>query len=61
MKIGIVVRHSSLPEPENVPSYAQARAAALAAEEAGFDSIWLFDHLLFQPCPWAGWPHVGHR
>jgi probable F420-dependent oxidoreductase len=30
------------------PAYAEIRALALEAEEAGFDSIWVYDHLLYR-------------
>ena len=47
MKIGVV-----LPIAENdegqIARYAEVRALALQAEEAGFDSVWVFDHLLFR-------------
>lgn len=47
MKIGI-----ALPIAENdkgdQASYADVRTMALQAEETGFDSIWVFDHLLFR-------------
>jgi probable F420-dependent oxidoreductase len=47
MKIGLV-----LPITENadtgVPSYASVRRLARQAEAAGFDALWLFDHLLFR-------------
>lgn len=55
MKIGI-----TLPQADGDPNaplrYADTRAAALRAEEAGFDSVWIMDHLLFQG---EGQPHVG--
>src|SRR4029079_5527400 len=31
-----------------VPSYPEIRAVAVAAEAAGLDSVWVFDHLLFR-------------
>ena len=31
-----------------MPSYAEIRAVAVAAEAAGLDSVWVFDHLLFR-------------
>ncbi len=37
-----------LPELGPVPSYARVRALALKAEELGFHSIWVGDHLLFR-------------
>jgi probable F420-dependent oxidoreductase len=44
MKIGVHIRT----DERAVSSYTEIREQALAAEEAGFDSIWLFDHLLFR-------------
>jgi len=47
MKIGVV-----LPIAEGdagvTPRYAEIRSLALQAEATGFDSIWIYDHLLFR-------------
>lgn len=43
MKIGI-----QLPEVERPVTWAELRGVALAAEECGFDSIWVGDHLLYR-------------
>ena len=46
MKIGLVLpvgSHSSTPEP-----YPFIRSFARRAEDAGFDSVWAFDHVLFR-------------
>jgi hypothetical protein len=48
MKIGLVVRLAELPETGKAPSYAEIRQTALKAEKGGFDSIWLYDHLLYR-------------
>lgn len=48
MKIGLVVRLAEFPETGKAPSYAEIRETALKAEEGGFDSIWLYDHLLYR-------------
>jgi probable F420-dependent oxidoreductase len=46
MKIGVVLPIS---EADGVtPSYAAIRSYAQRAEQAGFDSVWVFDHLLFR-------------
>jgi alkanesulfonate monooxygenase SsuD/methylene tetrahydromethanopterin reductase-like flavin-dependent oxidoreductase (luciferase family) len=42
------------------PSWADARALAIRAEEVGFDSVWVMDHLIMKgangPLPvWEGW------
>lgn len=49
MKIGVVL---PIGESQGVtPGYATIRAYARRAEQLGFDSVWLFDHLLFR------WPN----
>ncbi len=50
-----------LPEVEWSPSFADYAAMARAAEEVGFDSVWLGDHLLYrgdgreERGPWDAW------
>jgi probable F420-dependent oxidoreductase len=46
MKIGVVLPIAE--ENGSVPGYATIRGYARRAEELGFDSIWVFDHLLFR-------------
>lgn len=46
MKIGLVLPLAEYPWKQ--PSYPEIRSLALAAEDAGFDSLWVFDHLLFR-------------
>ncbi|MFZ0546885.1 MAG: LLM class flavin-dependent oxidoreductase [Candidatus Promineifilaceae bacterium] len=48
MKIGVVIDHVEDSKTGIAPTYTELRERALAAETAGFDSIWLFDHLLFR-------------
>lgn len=48
MKIGVVMPIVEDAEHGRPPDYATIRDLALQAEEAGFDSIWVFDHLLFR-------------
>ena len=56
MKIGI-----QLPEVEREVRWAEIREMATTAEDAGFDSLWLGDHLLFRDQvtgargPWEAW------
>jgi len=53
MKIGVVINHMQNPGSGAVPSYSAIRSIAQAVEAGGFDSIWLFDHLLFRFTPEA--------
>lgn len=48
MKIGVVIplgRNEHLGRPR---TYQEVRELALALERAGFDSVWLYDHLLYR-------------
>jgi alkanesulfonate monooxygenase SsuD/methylene tetrahydromethanopterin reductase-like flavin-dependent oxidoreductase (luciferase family) len=48
MKIGVVLPIAQDDAAAPVPSYAEIRAIATAAEDRGLDSIWVYDHLLFR-------------
>lgn len=48
MKIGVALPLAEDEETGGSPSYAAIRDRATQAEAAGFDSIWLYDHLLFR-------------
>jgi probable F420-dependent oxidoreductase len=55
MRVGI-----QLPEVERVVRWPEYRSLAVLAEESGFDSIWLGDHLLYRDGrrergPWEAW------
>ena len=56
MRVGI-----QLPEVEREVSWQEVRQIALTAEQTGFDSIWVGDHLLFRDPvtgtrgPWEAW------
>jgi alkanesulfonate monooxygenase SsuD/methylene tetrahydromethanopterin reductase-like flavin-dependent oxidoreductase (luciferase family) len=56
MKIGV-----QLPEVEREVGWSDIREVALAAEDTGFDSIWVGDHLLYRDLdgktrgPWEAW------
>ena len=56
MKIGLIIKTDEYyAEGGPVPSYATMRGLVLQAEQAGFDSVWLADHLIYQPditTPW---------
>ncbi|MFD4599632.1 LLM class flavin-dependent oxidoreductase [Streptomyces sp. NPDC058464] len=54
MKVGLVLPLAEYPWGQ--PSYGEIRALALQAEDSGFDSVWVFDHLLFRE---AGGPTEG--
>ncbi len=55
LKVGV-----QLPEVEREVRWAELRAMAVMAEQAGFDSIWVGDHLLYRRPdgvvgPWEAW------
>src|SRR5579864_4080585 len=56
MNIGLIIKTDEYyAEGGPVPSYATMRGLVLQAEAAGFDSVWLADHLVYQPdvtTPW---------
>ena len=47
MKVGMMLSLDAKPG-ENAASYRQVREHAMAAEAAGLDSIWVYDHLIFR-------------
>jgi alkanesulfonate monooxygenase SsuD/methylene tetrahydromethanopterin reductase-like flavin-dependent oxidoreductase (luciferase family) len=49
MKIGLVLVIAEHRELRRPYSYQKTREIAQQAEEAGFDSLWLYDHLLYRP------------
>lgn len=59
MKVGLVLPLAEYPWRQ--PSYGEIRALALRAEDSGFDSVWVFDHLLFREAQgpsegiWESW------
>lgn len=48
MKVGVVLPISQEDGMSAPPSYAEIRAIATGAEDAGLDSVWVFDHLIFR-------------
>jgi probable F420-dependent oxidoreductase len=48
MRIGVVLPIAQEDGMTAPPSYPAIRAVAVAAEAAGFDSLWIYDHLLFR-------------
>ena len=48
MKIGVTLPMAQGDGADRMPSYADIRSVARAAEDAGLDSIWGYDHLLFR-------------
>ena len=55
LKIGLFVPHFEQPWSGRGPRWAEIAAMARRAEEVGFDSLWLPDHLLFR------FPHVHQQ
>ena len=59
MRIGV-----QLPEVEREVRWSEVKAMARAAEESGFDSVWLGDHLLYRDArgergPWDVWTQLA--
>jgi probable F420-dependent oxidoreductase len=56
LKVGV-----QLPEVERIVRWPELRDMAVAAEQAGFDSVWVGDHLLYRDAsrpprgPWEAW------
>jgi probable F420-dependent oxidoreductase len=46
MKVGVILMLEG--DARSAPRYREIRALAIQAEAAGFDSIWIYDHLLFR-------------
>ncbi|WP_215454322.1 LLM class flavin-dependent oxidoreductase [Streptomyces sp. ATCC 21386] len=59
MEVGLVLPLAEYPSGQ--PAYAEIKSLALQAEHAGFDSLWVFDHLLFREADgtsegiWESW------
>ena len=49
MKFGFVTLLVDTPQLGRAPVYQEIRYMAQRAEQLGFDSIWLYDHLLYRP------------
>jgi probable F420-dependent oxidoreductase len=56
MKIGLVLVIAEHRQLRRALSYQKTRQIAQQVEEAGFDSLWLYDHLLYRP---EGQPTIG--
>lgn len=56
MKVGLVLIIAEREELGRAYSYQETRNIAQRAEENGFDSLWLYDHLLYRP---AKKPTIG--
>jgi alkanesulfonate monooxygenase SsuD/methylene tetrahydromethanopterin reductase-like flavin-dependent oxidoreductase (luciferase family) len=48
MRVGIVLPIAQDDGMSTVPSYREIRDVARTAEQAGLDSVWVYDHLLFR-------------
>ena len=48
LKVGVVLPIAQEDGMASAPSYAEIRDVARAAEASGFDSVWVYDHLLFR-------------
>ncbi len=57
MKIGVVVMMAENPAVGRAPSFAELRDMTQYAEDVGFDSVWLWDHLIYRQ---PNQPQRGH-
>lgn len=57
MKVGFVVMLGENPVLGRAPTYVEVRDLVLQAEDAGFDSVWLWDHLIYRQ---LNQPQRGH-
>lgn len=48
MKVGVIMPLGESQAIGRPPSYAELRELALQAEESGFDSVWVYDHLIYR-------------
>ena len=48
MKFGIIIPLGEDQETNNCPPYGDIRSWAKKADEAGLDSVWIYDHLLYR-------------
>ena len=61
MKIGVVIMLVELSDLGRALTFPEIRAVATHCEELGFDSIWVYDHLLYRSKKgattgiWEGW------
>lgn len=61
VKVGVILPLGENPALGRTPSYAEIRALARQVEATGFDTIWLYDHLLYRfpergaAGVWEGW------
>jgi alkanesulfonate monooxygenase SsuD/methylene tetrahydromethanopterin reductase-like flavin-dependent oxidoreductase (luciferase family) len=61
MKIGVVIMLVELQDLGRALTFPEIRSTALQCEELGFDSIWIYDHLLYRMRKgittgiWEGW------
>ncbi|HNT54809.1 MAG TPA: LLM class flavin-dependent oxidoreductase [Anaerolineaceae bacterium] len=61
MKIGVVLMLMELPGLDRALSWDEIRQSALRNEDLGFDSLWIYDHLLYRSARgrttgiWEGW------
>ncbi len=61
MKFGVVIMLSDDPELKRAPTFREIRSTADLCENLGFDSIWVYDHLLYRfnegetTGIWEGW------
>jgi len=48
LKTGIIILLGKRDDTSDYPSFSEIEASALTAEDAGLDSVWIYDHLLYR-------------
>ncbi len=65
IKVGLILPDTEREMGGETPRWADIAAMARFGEEAGFDSLWVFDHLIYRPAglepqgPWECWSNLA--
>lgn len=65
IKVGLILPDTEREMGGETPRWSDIAAMARFGEEAGFDSLWVFDHLIYRPAglepqgPWECWSNLA--